>query len=104
MPLESPGSDVSRKSIGKRGHSWPKLGSAAELESKSSSFPNHSFHIVRISSFVHAIRMSDKVHFESLVCTVGDCVLNYSTNPDSAAIVQLMKGSKNKRRQRKNIW
>ena len=40
--LGIPGSDVSRKSIGTKGSC-----SAAELESKSSLFPNHSFQIYR---------------------------------------------------------
>ena len=38
---------------------------AAELESKSSSFPNHSFHIDSVIKFVHVIRMPGKVHIES---------------------------------------
>ena len=57
-----------RKEHRKKGH-----GSEAELESKSSSFPNHSFHIDSDIKLVRVIRMPGKVHIESCACTVSDC-------------------------------
>ena len=44
----------------KKGHC-----SDAELESKSSLFPSHSFHIDSDVEFVHVIPMPSKVHLES---------------------------------------
>ena len=68
MPLESAGSNVLRESIGKS-HC-----SAAELESKSSLFPNHSFHIDSDIEFVHVIR-------------ILECQVKYTSNLESALSV-----------------
>ena len=80
----------------KKGH-----GSAAELESKLSSFPIDSdIKFVH----VHVIRMPGKVYIESWVClsvTVYRITVQILI---ATATVQLLKGSKNMRRQTKNIW
>ena len=83
----------------KKGH-----GSAAKLKSKSSLFPNQSFHIdsdIRLyTSFECQVKCTS--NFESVLSvTVHRIAVQILI---AAATVQLLKWSKNEKRQTKNIW
>ena len=89
-----------------RGNVSAKMGhgSATELESKSSLFPDRSFHIDSDINFVHVIRIFEcqakcTSNLESALC-IEFITVQILT---ATATIKLLKGSRNKIRQTKNI-